>query len=109
MEWVRWAGPLSDVSDVTAAAQALLSRWAGADQPIRIVAAVPGQAISVDTWEEFAALIDSRDLRLLQSLKIDVGDLLGPRVSIHFGTTPAALLFEVSGTDRAQVAASSTS
>ena len=103
-EWMRWAGPLSDISDATATSHALLSRWVGSDQPTRIVAALPGQLIAVADWDEFAAFIDSRDLKRLQSLKIEVGDLLGPRITMNFTAVSSALLLEVSGGDRAQVA-----
>jgi hypothetical protein len=53
---------------------------------------------------DFSALVDSRDLALIESLKIEIGALTGPRVSIHAERKSApALALEVSGDDKVQV------
>lgn len=102
--WSRWAGGLSDLDDAGRIAAAYLKQWTGDEPPVRVVAALPRRVEEADNLSDFNALVDGRDLALIESLKIEIGGLTGPRVSIHAErrSTPA-LALEVSGNDKVQV------
>src|SRR5664280_935480 len=101
--WSRWAGALSEVVKATRTAAAGLQEWTEQASPIRIITTLPGRVVEAESWETFAGLVDNRDLQDLHGLKIDVGELLGPRASIHFEKKSPALSIEVVGDDRVRV------
>jgi hypothetical protein len=102
--WSRWAGGIADVDDAARTAAAYLKEWTGHEPPVRVVAALPRRVEEADNLSDFNALVDSRDLALIESLKIEIGALTGPRVSIHAELRSApAMALEVSGDDKVQV------
>lgn len=102
--WSRWAGGITDLDDAGRTAAAYLKKWTGEEPPVRVVAALPRRVEEADNLADFNALVDNRDLALIESLKIEVGSLTGPRVSIHAeAKSSPALALEVSGDDRVQV------
>jgi hypothetical protein len=103
VEWSRWAGQLSDIEAAVKRTAARIQEWTGKKPPIAIVVTLRGRVVERETWEEFRGSIDTRDLKDLVGLKIDVGDLLGPRASIHFESKSPALSVEVVGNDAVRV------
>ena len=100
---VALGGPLADVADATATSIALLARWVGSEPTVRIEGALPGRVIEAESWDELADFVDARDIRLLRSLRIDVGERLGPRIGIRFERRSfTALTLDVAGDDRAR-------
>jgi hypothetical protein len=102
-QWSRWAGHLSDIERAARTTAALLQDWTGRASPIRVIATLTGRVVEAESWETFEGLVDIRDLQLLKGLKIDIGEILGPRASIHFENKSPALSIEVVGDDRSRV------
>ena len=70
---------------------------------MRIVVTLPGRTVEAASWEEFEGSIDTRDLQDILGLKIDIGEVLGPRGSMHFENKSPALSIEAVGDDRVRV------
>lgn len=103
-DWQRWAGPLSDIADVTGTAQALLAKPDGKEPSTAIAAELPGRDVEAGTWEEFRSFVDSRDVEAIQSLRVSIGSFDATNVRMRFRRDYMALTLEVAGDDRTQVA-----
>jgi hypothetical protein len=96
-QWNRWAGTVSDIERATRLAIEVLGQRTRTDVPCHIQIAVPGRVTDADTPDALQTEIDSRDLTLIRSIRIEVGAKRGMRATIHVERQSPALTVEVSG------------
>lgn len=102
--WSRWAGSLSDIEDAARTAEEVLKKLGGAAPSVRVVVSLPGRVAETDSLDEaFGGLLDTRDLSLITSLKIDVGQAQARRVAIHCESKSPAAALEAVAEDRTEV------
>jgi hypothetical protein len=102
-QWNRWAGTISDIERATRLAIEVLGQRTRTEVPCHIQIAVPGRVTDATTPDALETEIDSRDLTLIRSIRIEVGAKRGMRATIHVERQSPALTVEVSGEDRTRV------
>jgi hypothetical protein len=95
---------MGDIEDAARTAEAALAKLAGSPPPVRVVVSLPGRVAETASLDEaFGGLLDTRDLPLIQSLKIDIGEAQTRLVVIHCETLSPAVTLEAVADDRTEV------
>jgi hypothetical protein len=102
-QWQRWAGTIEDVERATRLAIDVIGQRSRTDTPCKIEIALPQRVTNADSPDALQAEIDTRDLDLIRSLRIEVGSRRGLRATIHLERVSPALTVEVVGDDRTRV------
>jgi hypothetical protein len=102
-QWNRWAGTISDIERATSLAIEVLGQTTRGEVPCHIQIALPGRVTDADTPDALQTEIDSRDLTLIRSIRIEVGSKRGMRATIHVERQSPALTVEVSAENRTRV------
>jgi hypothetical protein len=107
----RWAGPISDVIHAGELAIETLSDWLHEEPPCEVESALPNETRRDTSPSALERRLDTRDLKLVGSIRIRVGGESGPLVVIHLQATPFlpeksggdAVTLEVTGYDDAAI------
>lgn len=99
----RWAGTIEDIERATRLAIDVLSQRTRVDTPCHIQIVLPGRVTEADTPDALRTEIDTRDLTLIRTIRIEVGAKRGTRATIHVERQPPAMTVEVTGDDRTRV------
>jgi hypothetical protein len=99
----RWAGTIEDIERATRLAIDVLSQRTRTEQPCHIQIVLPGRVTDADTPDALRTEIDTRDLTLIRTIRIEVGAKRGTRATIHVERQPPAMTIEVTGDDRTRV------
>jgi hypothetical protein len=102
-QWYRWAGTIEDIERATRLAVDIIGQRSRADPPCKIEIALPQRVTDADSPDALQTEIDTRDLDLIRSLRIEVGTKRGLRATIHVERDSPALTIEVVGEDRTRV------
>jgi hypothetical protein len=102
-KWDRWAGTVQDIERATRLSIDVLAQRTRIEPPCHIEIALPGRVTDADTPDALDTEIDTRDLTLIRSIRVEVGGKRGLRAIIHIERQQPALTVEVSGEDRTRV------
>jgi hypothetical protein len=102
-QWDRWAGTIQDIERATRLAAEVLAQRTRTEPPCHIEIALPGRVTHADTPQALETEIDTRDLSLIRSIRIEIGSKRGLRATIHLERQQPAGTVEVSGDDRTRV------
>jgi len=97
------AGTIQDIERATRLAMDVLGQRMRTEPPCHIQITLPGRVTEADTPDALETEIDSRDLTLIRTIRIQVGAKRGTRATIHVERQPPAMTAEVSGEDRTRV------
>jgi hypothetical protein len=101
-QWDRWAGTTSDIERATRLALDVLAPRT-ANSRCHIEIALPGRVTEAETPDALVTEIDTRDLTLVQSIRVAVGDRRQPKATIHVERQSPAVTVEVVGESRTRV------
>lgn len=101
-QWDRWAGTTSDIEHAARLALDFLAPRT-AESRCRVEIALPGRVTEAETPDALVTDIDTRDLTLVQSIRVVVGDRRQPKVTIHVERQSPAVTVEVVGENRTRV------
>jgi hypothetical protein len=102
-QWYRWAGTIEDIERATRLALDIIGQRTRTDPLCKIEIALPQRVTNADSPDALQTEIDTRDLDLIRSLRIEVGAKRGLRATIHVERASAVLTVEVTGEDRTRV------
>jgi hypothetical protein len=102
-QWRRWAGTIQDIERATRVAIDVLAQRSRNEPPCQIEIALPQRVTNADSPDALQTEIDTRDLALIRSIRIDVGSKRGLRATIHVERDSPSLTVEVVGEDRTRV------
>jgi hypothetical protein len=102
-QWRRWAGPIGDIERATRLALEIIGQRTRTEPPCEIEIALPQRVTTADNPDALQTQIDTRDLDLIRSIRINVGSKRGLRATIHVEREAPALTIEVVGEDRTLV------
>ena len=102
-QWYRWAGTIEDIERATRLALDIIGQRSRTEPPCRIEIALPQRVTNAESPDALQTEIDTRDLDLIRSLRIEVGAKRGLRATIHVERDSPALTVEVVGEDRTRV------
>jgi hypothetical protein len=102
-QWDRWAGTITDLEHATQLAIDTVGQRSRTEPPCQIEIAFPQRVTNAESPDALETEIDTRDLALIQSIRILVGAKRGLRATIHLERNSPALTVEVVGEDRTRV------
>jgi hypothetical protein len=102
-QWDRWAGTIEDIDRAIRLALDILAQRGRTDPPCEIEIAFPQRVTNADSPDALQTEIDTRDLDLIRSIRINVGARRGLRATIHIERDSPALTVEVVGENRTRV------